>query len=234
MTVNCVYEHNGKDTLLYADNYVGAYTRGNTVDIAIAKMPLEIKSYLQWLGKPSVSDFDIKTVQEKVSTLSVCDADSDVIFDSEKLPLAFEEYIRLKELCLKSAQDFLKQYELIPDRDKSALPHRDTFYGKIPRTATEMYEHTKNVNSYYFGEIGVEANNDGTILECRRIGFEALEKNPDFLSMPVIVGSYDELWSLRKVLRRFIWHDRIHAKAMYRMAQKTFDCEIENVFKFAI
>lgn len=38
---------------------------------------------------------------------------------------------------------------------------------------------------------------------------------------------------LRKVLRRFIWHDRIHAKAMYRMATKVFGAEsIENPFCF--
>lgn len=38
----------------------------------------------------------------------------------------------------------------------------------------------------------------------------------------VYKGSYGELWSLKKVLRRFIWHDRIHAKVMYRMAVRTF------------
>lgn len=41
------------------------------------------------------------------------------------------------------------------------LPARKTFYGAVPRTAEEMYVHTKNVNAYYFGEIGVEAGNDG-------------------------------------------------------------------------
>lgn len=36
-----------------------------------------------------------------------------------------------------------------------------------------------------------------------------------------------------KSLRRFIWHDRIHAKAMWRMAQKTFDDEmLNNIFEF--
>lgn len=30
-----------------------------------------------------------------------------------------------------------------------------------------MYSHTKNINSYYFGEIGIDADNDGTIFECR-------------------------------------------------------------------
>ncbi len=110
---------------------------------------------------------------------------------------------------------------------------RKTFYGQVPRTAEEMYLHTKNVNSYYFGELGVNVDNEGTIVECRRRGFEALEKVPVFLLNPVQEGSYGELWSLRKVFRRFIRHDRIHAKAMWRMACRTFEHdEIENIFKF--
>ena len=62
-----------------------------------------------------------------------------------------------------------------------------------------------------------------------------LENRADFLKHPVCLGSYDEEWSLRKVLRRFVWHDRIHAKAMYRMAVKTFgDKSVPNVFRFTI
>ena len=234
MTANCVYEHNGDDTLLYAENFTGAYTRGSTLDIAVSKIPEEICSYLKWIGEPAQSDIGVKIIQEKISALNVCDADSDVIFDGEKLPLTAEEYARLKKLCLKSARDFHTLYESIPDKDKSALMQRNTFYGDVPRTAREMYAHTKNVNDYYFGEIGVDTDNDGTIYECRVRGFDVLEKSPNFLSQPAVIGSYDEQWSLRKVLRRFIWHDRIHAKAMYRMALKTFDAEIDNVFKFNI
>ena len=54
-----------------------------------------------------------------------------------------------------------------------------------------------------------------------------------FCKILVRKGSYGEDWSLRKVLRRFIWHDRIHAKAMYRMATKVFGAEsIVNPFYF--
>ena len=64
-------------------------------------------------------------------------------------------------------------------------------------------------------------------------GFALLEKKEDFLRNEVVIGSYDEAWSLRKVLRRFLWHDRIHAKAMYRMAMKTFGEEsVPDVFQF--
>lgn len=103
----------------------------------------------------------------------------------------------------------------------------------VPRTAEEMYQHTKNVNAYYWGEIGVDVDNGGTILENRLRGFETLEANPGFLAGDVVEGSYGEQWSLPKVLRRFLWHDRIHAKAMYRMGVKTFGADvIPNVFCF--
>ncbi len=46
--------------------------------------------------------------------------------------------------------------------------------------ATTRYEHTKNVNEYYFAEIEVDADNSGAIHECRKRGFEALEKSPIF------------------------------------------------------
>ena len=233
MTINCVWEHNGRDTLLYAVDFVGAYTRGETLEAAVRKMQAETCSYLKWCGKKAVTSMDIAIIEEKVSELAICDADSDVLFESEKAPLTAEEYKKLKALALKSAQDFLALYDSVPDKNATAAPERKTFYGKVPRSANEMYEHTKNVNTYYFAEIAVDADHDGNIYECRKRGFEALESNPDFLQNTVRKGSYGEDWSLRKVLRRFIWHDRIHARAMYRMAIKVFGAEnVVNPFYF--
>lgn len=163
MIINCVWEHNGKDTLLYAIDYIGAYTRGERLEIAKAKIPQEIVSYLKWLGEDVSDSMEIVIAQEKDSELAIKDADSDVLFESEKAPFS----------------------------------------------ADEMYEHTKNVNEYYFAEIAVDADNGGTIYECRGRGFEALEAKLDFLKNGVTEGSYGEDWSLRKVLRRFILHDRI-------------------------
>lgn len=232
MKIRCVWEHNGNDSILFADNYVGAYTRGETKDIALQKMIKEVASYLEWKGETIPDSLEAMIVQEKISLLTISDADSDVLFEKEKEPLTQTEYEEEKTLALKSAQDFLDLYEAIPDKNKSCLPIRTTFYGQVPRTASEMYEHTKNVNDYYFGEIGVEADHEGTIVECRQRGFAMLERQPDFLRNTVCLGSYGEEWSLRKVLRRFLWHDRIHAKAMYRMAIRTFGGNIPNVFQF--
>ena len=233
MKIPCFWEHNRGDTLLYAVDLPGAFTRGESLSAAIAKMPAEIESYLAWKGDPVPDLIEIVIAEEKESELDIRDADSDAIFDSEKAPLTREEYEVLKALALRSAKDFLALYESIPDKDAGLSPIRKTFYGQVPHTAREMYGHTKSVNAYYFGEIGIEADNEGDILACRRRGFEALEAHPDFLHMPAAEGSYGEYWSVRKMLRRFIWHDRIHARAMWRGACRMFGVNgIENPFRF--
>ena len=233
MKIPCFWEHNRGDTLLYAVDLPGAFTRGESLSVAIAKMPAEIKSYLAWKGDPVPDQIEIVIAEEKESELDIRDADSDAIFDSEKAPLTREEYEVLKALALRSAKDFLALYESIPDKDAGLSPLRKTFYGQVPHTAREMYAHTKSVNAYYFGEIGIEADNEGDILACRRRGFEALEAHPDFLHMPAAEGSYGEYWSVRKMLRRFIWHDRIHGRAMWRGACRMFGVNgIENPFRF--
>ena len=232
--MRCVWEHNGNDTLLYSVDCVGAYTRGSTLEAAISKMSAEIEAYSLWCGQKCSQEPIVEIVQEKDSNLQIADADSDVLFDSETAPLSMEEYVELKALVLKSATDFYALYSSISNKDESCLPQRQTFYGAVPRTAQEMYEHTKNVNAYYFAEIDVDVDNEGTICDCRKRGFERLEQMPSFLNNMVIEGSYDELWTLRKVMRRFLWHDRIHARAMYRMAIKTFGAfGADNRFKFS-
>ena len=235
MIVSCIWEHNNNDTLLYASDLPGAFSRGETLAVALQKMGPEVRSYLKWVGCTEPEHIDIHITQEAPSDLAIADADSDVLFQTEQLPLTMDEYLQLKALTLKSARDFLALYYAIPDKHRSSSPARKTFYGKVPATAEEMYQHTKNVNAYYVGEIDVEANNEGSILSCREQGFDILEQQTDFLQNKVWEGSYGESWSLRKLLRRFLWHDRIHAKAMYRMAMREFAANtVPNLFFFEV
>lgn len=235
MKIRCAWEHNGNDSMVYASNFIGVFARGETKEIALSKMENEIRSFLCWKNETLTEDLEVDVNQEWESKLDICDVDTDVIFQEEKNPLTLEEYTYLKGLALKSAHDFYCLYNSIPDKYTSSIPVKITSLGPRPRTAFEMYQHTKEVNSYYFGEIGVTVDHEGTIYECRNRGFELLEKQENFLINKVFLGSYEEEWSLRKVLRRFIWHDRIHAKGMYRMAIKTFgNGAVPDIFKFGL
>jgi len=215
-----VVEFNEDGYLLYSETFPGAYTRGSSLEEAMSKMPEEIKRYCTWASIELGDEVESSIIQENQSELKICDADSEVIFNSEKNPLTVEEYNFLKKLSIKSAEDFQKLYDSIPDKDTTNLKERQTFYGSIPRTAGEMYNHTNDVTDYYVGEIGADIYNVANIVDNRIKALESIEAQENFLQNQVFDGSYGEQWSLRKVLRRFIWHDRIHGKAMYRMAAK--------------
>ena len=115
MKIRCVWEHNGNDSLIYAENLAGAFTRGETREIALGKMEDEVKSFFRWKGEALPENLEIIVAQEWASGLDICDADSDVIFDEEKSILTPEEYLYLKELALKSARDFYALYSAVPD-----------------------------------------------------------------------------------------------------------------------
>ena len=166
MLVQCVWEHNGNDSLIYADNFIGAFVRGAAKEEALAKFPQEIASYMAWkTGGRVLPEVQTTVIQEKQSDLRISDADSDVLFESEKPPLEREAYEALKALAIRSAEDFYVLYQAVPCKEKSLMPSRETFYGQVPVTARQIYEHTRGVNAYYFGEIHVEADCEGTILE---------------------------------------------------------------------
>lgn len=228
MTVSLIDEYNDRGHLIYIENLPGAYVRGRSREEALEKLPQEVESYMLWAGMETCCAVPQgHVVQEKYSRLAVEDADSDVIFRSEREPMLLSDYSRLRSLALRSAADFQRLFDSVPDKDGTVLEPRDTFYGKVPLTARQMYEHTMNVNSYYYDQLGVDAPNGPDILSCRKTGFERLEEQHNVLTLPVMTGSWDEEWSIRKLMRRFIWHDRIHARAMYRMASRL--CGKENI-----
>ncbi|WP_140401256.1 hypothetical protein [Anaeromassilibacillus sp. An200] len=59
-------------------------------------MPFEIASYLQWKGEEVPDLLEPVIVQEKESDLCISDADSDVLFEAERLPTEYGHTDTLK------------------------------------------------------------------------------------------------------------------------------------------
>ena len=225
-------EYNETGCLLWSLDCPGAFARGATRQEASAKLPADVASFCRWTGwdiPPGETDI---TEEKYQPDMRVEDADSDMILSSERSPMTAEEYSLLRKLVLCSARDLDTLYASVPDRDAPLGTARSTFYGEYPDTARKMFDHTNRVTSYYVGELGAEVETLPGCYENRLNGLLAVEALPDFLNLPVIEGSYGEEWSLRKVLRRFLWHDRIHARAMYRRAKALWGSAIADPFRF--
>ncbi len=231
--VRAVVEYNAEGALVWAENLPGAFSRGQSEQAALMKLPEAANRFRLWSeNKPFVLPPRVEVVERHHTALCVREADSEVIFESEKQPLSGEEYERLRSLVLRSAADFERLYQSIPDKNVTDIPPRNTFLGILPRTAREMYEHVNCVTAYYVGEVGTAWENRPDMLENRQGALKILEKTDRFLELPAVQGSFQEWWSVRKVMRRFLWHDRIHARAMYRMACRMWGVA-EDVFYFS-
>lgn len=229
------YEHNDKGVLLWAARFPGAFARGKNFEEAAAKMPVVCRQYRLWAGAGCPQSGEkVEVLHEFKTALAVEDADSDALFPEERLPMTMAEYINLKALCLKSARDFMLEYQSIPQKDRALVKSRKTFYGKIPASAREMLEHTNNTLAYYAAGVGIEMDTLPDFVENRQQLLQKLEELPAFLSNRVYTADDKELWTVKKILRRLLWHDRIHARAMYRRAVSFWSRErIENPFGFS-
>lgn len=234
--IEVIAEYNERGAMLWADAYAGAYSRGETVSKALEKFPKALSAYAAWAHGAMMTDLseaDFVITHAYQTDLKVEDADSDVLFPSERLPMDMAEYTQKKQLCIRSAQDFEKLVASIPQKDRALRKSRRTFYGKIPCSAREMAEHANRVMEYYANAVGVPFDNEGGLLENRKRLFRALESTPDFLTSRVYTASDGELWTRKKLLRRILWHDRIHAHALYRLAITFWQKErIANPFCF--
>lgn len=234
--IEVIAEYNDKGAMLWADAYPGAYSRGETVAMALEKFPKALSEYAEWAHgapMPNLAESDFVVTHAYQTDLRVDDADSDVLFPSERLPMDMTEYTQKKQLCIRSAMDFEKLFNSIPQKDRALRKSRRTFYGKIPCSAREMAEHTNNSLAYYADALGVSFEPEGDFLEDRKRFFRAIESTPDFLSPRVFTARDGELWTLKKLLRRVLWHDRIHAHALYRLAITFWQKDrIANPFRF--
>ena len=220
--IRAAVEYNNQGYLCYAVDFPGASGRGRTKQDALDKLKKDVYRYIWWIGASLTNNYVIEIVQEYKSLLHIEDADTDILLEKEALCITLEEYSLLKKLVLKSAKDFQMLYESFPKKLFQDIPVRKTFYGNVCSTPNDMYAHTNNVTAYYMDRLSVVIEFDDNIVENRIKAFESLEQNPDFLLNQIFIDSNKEYWCLRKVLRRFIWHDTIHAKAMYRLGLRTW------------
>ena len=88
MPIQAIAEYNDKGFLIYADGFSGAFTRGKDKSEALEKLPKEVEIYCRWAGKPYPGNIAVDVIQEEYRDISIEDADSEVIFNSERLPLS--------------------------------------------------------------------------------------------------------------------------------------------------
>ena len=233
---DAVLEYNDRGVTVWALAYPGAFARGETAGEAAKKLPAACRRYRLWAKLPlemAVGNDEIRFARKIKSDANLEEGFTDILFPEEKLAMDMARYTVLKTLCLKSARDFELLFSSIPQKDRALVKSRRTLYGKIPVTAREMLGHVEDGQRAWAALFGIDLGDRQGLLTDRKRLFARLEARPGYLDDRVVTAPDGELWTLRKLLRRLIWHDAIHGRAMYRRAITFWQKErIKNPFGF--
>lgn len=220
-SLSLALETNGRGYMGFIAELPGAYVRGKTEEEAVSKVNAEAFTYRRWLGFSHSQETETRVVQRHFSKLMVEDADNEILLEDDKNRLGEEEFSDLVELTQYSGRTFRSLYSSV--RLKSWVDPgriRKTFYGDTPKTIQEIFDHVNNTQQYYLSRIMEPSEPKGSFVRRRNyclgritLLFEREGNETEF-------RVDNELWTIRKVLRRFVWHDRIHGKAMVRILKE--------------
>jgi len=211
----------------------GGFTRARTVEEALAKVRPEAGAYARWAGLELDLSGEIAVVQRAETQAQLADGDTEILLERDlELNPAYLGW--LMQLAARSAEAFQRLYDSVPDKDRvDTAKDRNTFYGKAPCTAAEVLSHVDRTAGYYLSRIGIDFSPAaGQLVENRRKSLDLIAHDCRALRNEVVCMD-NECWTTAKALRRFIWHDRIHAKALYRFAVRIWGAEkISDAFYF--
>jgi len=216
------FETNGKGYIGFIAELPGAFVRGRTEEEALSKVDWEVRFYLKWLGIEQKWNYNTIVVQRHQSSLMVEDADNEILLDADKGTMGEEEFTNLIGLVWFSGETFLRIYNNAKFKDWiDEARIRKTFYGENPKSIQEIFDHVKNCQYYYLSRTKIEfEGKEKEFVKIRGFCLRKIEELYRKYNNSLIFETDNELWTVRKILRRFIWHDRIHGKAMVRILEK--------------
>jgi hypothetical protein len=219
--LSVAFETNGRGFIGFIVELFGAFVRGRTEEEALSKVPSETQSYLRWAGGV-MSEYKIVIVQRHRSGLTVEDADNEILLDADRRPITLQEFEGLTALVRYSGSCFSQLYDRAELKDWiDSARIRKTFYGENPRSIREIFNHVRQTQYYYLSRTKSTFDDRETdFMKIREFCVAQFAKTIATGNSAVIYELDNELWTLRKILRRFIWHDRIHGKAIVRILNK--------------
>ncbi len=216
-------ETNGRGFMGFIVELPGAFVRGPVENEALSKVQREADSYLRWVGSQARPSLKTRVVQTHRCKLMVEDADSEILLDADRNYVSDQEFRGLVELVKYSGLAFTRLFDSAALKDwVDEARVRKTFYGQNKKTIREIVDHVKRTQFYYLSRTGVsfKENEAQPFMKVRGVCVDHLTSLYGENGNVKAYNVDNEDWTLKKILRRFVWHDRIHGKAIVRILEK--------------
>ncbi|HYA22222.1 MAG TPA: hypothetical protein VEG31_03515, partial [Thermoproteota archaeon] len=141
-------------TQIFVRELPGCYSRAPTFGDAVAKTPLKIREFLEWLhkhGEPISEDahsIEVEVAETVKGNWPVNLGDSQALFEADLTPLNKEEVNRCIRFMKYARQDLVQLYSGQPKESLEWKPDVDT-----PRNIKRIAEHVAECSLFYLERV---------------------------------------------------------------------------------
>jgi hypothetical protein len=225
MTYSVTLERGADGTYLaWVAELPGCAVRAGSREEVLAVLPDSIKAFAAWAGEvvPETVEID---VAEEVESAIATDEDTEVLVAADRDALTSEDWAPIREQLARSRADLI---DLLGRLGRDDLERaRDG----SERTLREEIEHVAFVELMYAmwtfdlrSREGLAEFASWTRRAAEERMHELAEKGASEVTFAEWAGApRPEEWTPRKAVRRLLWHELLHLRALERVAGKSRD-----------
>lgn len=199
----------------------GCFSKATTHDTAIAQVPDTIKNYFAWLKgrnpiyNPPESPIEIDISEDIRSVLLDDGYFANAFFEHDRIPLTNNDINDIRRLLEYTRKDLFTIINKIPpmNMDKPIA-------GEVQKSIRGILNHIATAEWWYFDRFDISFDRkempEDTILILKKVREHTLSLLPSFIHANKIVKKREERWSVRKIMRRTLWHEITHARQIQR------------------
>lgn len=233
-------EHGERWWYAHVAELPGCFTRGETREEVLHALPQEIDRHLSFLrekGRPSPETTKFLVSQEIHGITELGEAGGAVaLFDTDERPVSKKDLDVFLESMQWNREELLRVVRPLPEKARDARPIHDKW------TINETLNHVANAEEWYISRLGedIQEECEGYIerLDSSLQGNDVLRRLAVTRQGAVhalraafsrgVRGTFtrakytshpEEQWTFRKVLRRFVEHEREHIDTIRRVVE---------------
>ncbi|HHW11309.1 MAG TPA: DinB family protein [Firmicutes bacterium] len=212
-------------------DHLGFATWAPTRDEVLARVPMKFVEYQQWLGRHGLPP----SKEERANSLEIVEEifGDEVAFQEDMLPAAAAEITYCKRLLELTRSDLLSVVAELDDKVMDWDPPYKNFASFASwRTIRQILAHIACTEiGYYLPKIGWQPNlKPKDLRESSWHEQLQLSRKETHRFLDELLAAEDktrinksaipvEAWSVRKVLRRLVWHELLHWKNIRRIVR---------------
>jgi predicted RNase H-like HicB family nuclease len=199
----------------------GCYARGSTRDQAVSLAPSAVKEHLVRLGESNGgaedkdSGFRVVIAEEFRAFRSSPDYIVNAFFDNDTLPLTRDDIDYTCRLLSLNRDDLLAIVTpLAADRLDLEIPD------EVQKNIRGILRHIGTAEWWYWNRLGLafpwSELPDDVFTLLRAVREFTLHQLPKLVGSTQVANRSGEMWSPRKLVRRAVWHERVHTLQIAR------------------